>query len=146
MAIQAEGEGYHGRFDWQQRGERMELAVSGPFSQGGVRLTGTASGVELLDGKGGKERAADADALLRKVTGLEMPVAGLRYWLLGRPAVGDQQGPQVDAQGRLLKLQQDGWDIDYRAYTDVDGLSLPRKVFLTRDEVSVRLVVEQWQL
>jgi len=147
MAIQAAGEGYHGRFDWKQHGDQLDLTVSGPFSQGSARLRGDRNGVELQDGQGGSEWAADADALLRQATGLQVPVSGLRYWMLGLPVPAEaEQSRTVDDQGRLLKLSQSGWEIDYRDYMEVDGQSLPRKVFLQRDDLRVRLVVGQWQL
>ena len=150
MAVQADGEGYHGRFDWTQDGERMQLGVSGPFSQGSVRLLSDGEFFELRDGKGGSARAASADELLFKATGLRVPVAGLRYWMLGLPAPGDVQQPLYDERGRLQSLTQHGWKIRYRAYMadDVDAVSLPRKLFLDRQglegQLRVRLVVERW--
>ena len=148
MAVQADGEGYHGRFDWSQQGERMQLNVSGPFSQGSVRLLSDGDFFELRDGKGGSARAASADELLLKATGLRVPVGGLRYWMLGLPAPGTIQQPVYDQQGRLQSLRQNGWNIDYRAYIaePVDGVWLPRKLFLERQGLRVRLVVERWQL
>jgi len=148
MAVQADGEGYHGRFDWTQDAERMQLSVSGPFSQGSVRLLSDGEFFELRDGKGGSARASTADELLLKATGLQVPVGGLRYWILGLAAPGDAQQPVFDERGRLQSLRQNGWNIRYRTYMadDVDGLSLPRKLFLDRDGLRVRLVVERWQL
>ena len=146
MAIQAAGEGYHGRFDWRQLGDRMDLTVSGPLSQGSARLRGDGAGVELLDSDGGRVRAGDADTLLRRATGLQVPVTGLRYWILGLPAPTTESSRVLDGQGRLLSLEQNGWNIDYRAYLDMDGRSLPRKVFLERDDLRVRLVVERWRI
>ena len=150
FGIQAEDEGYHGRLDWRQRGEAMNLTLSGPFSSGGVRLrSGTSSGIggiELSDSNGNVSRAADADTLLEQATGLQMPVSGLHYWIRGLRAPGAAFPPSFDDLGRLTSLKQDGWGIDYRAYMDVDGLSLPRKLFLERDGLRVRLVVERWQL
>ena len=148
IAVQADGEGYHGRFDWSQDGEHMQLGVSGPFSQGSVRLRSDGEFFELRDGKGGSARAASADALLFKATGLQIPVGGLRYWMLGLTAPGVIRQPVYDPQGRLQSLRQNGWNIRYRAYMadDVDGVSLPRKLFLDRDGLRVRLVVERWQL
>lgn len=152
MAVQAGGEGYHGRFDWNQHGERMQLGVSGPFSQGSVRLLSDGEFFELRDGNGGSARAISADQLLFKATGLQIPVAGLRYWIVGLAAPGDVQQPVHDERGRLQSLRQNGWNIRYRAYMadDIDGVSLPRKLFLDRQsvdgELRVRLVVERWQL
>jgi outer membrane lipoprotein LolB len=146
FGIQTEDEGYHGRLDWRQRGGALDLTLSGPFSSGGVRLRSVAGGIELSDSSGNIHRAADADSLLEQATGLQMPVSGLHYWARGLSAPGTVVKARFDDQGRLLSLKQDGWGIDYRAYVEVDGLSLPRKLFLERGGLRVRLVVERWAL
>jgi len=51
-----------------------------------------------------------------------------------------------DEAGRLARLQQSHWLIEYPAYARVDGLVLPRKVYLENDELSVRLVIDRWTL
>jgi outer membrane lipoprotein LolB len=150
FGVQTDDEGYHGRLDWRQRGALLDLILSGPFSSGGVRLRSTGDGggdgIELSDSNGNTRRAGDADALLEQATGLQMPVAGLHYWVRGLPAPGAVQQSRFDDLGRLSSLKQGGWGIDYRVYTEVHGLSLPRKVFLERDGLQVRLVVERWEL
>ena len=50
-----------------------------------------------------------------------------------------------DEEGQLSRLRQADWHIDYPAYQQSDGLSLPRKVFLENTELSVRLVIDRWQ-
>lgn len=147
FALQAEGEGYHGRLDWRQHGTLLELSVSGPFSTGGVALRGDdiGGGIELVDAEGRVTHADNADTLLQQATGLRIPVAGLRYWVRGLPSPSPLVAPNYDEFGRITAMRQDGWDIDYRAYIDADGLSLPRKVFLQRDDLKLRLVVERWE-
>ena len=45
------------------------------------------------------------------------------------------------AAGRLARLKQDGWTIDYLQYaTD----SRPRKLTVSREELEIRLVADSW--
>lgn len=154
IAVKADDEGYHASLNWRQRGEDFDLRVSGPFAQGGLRLKGNTDGVVLHDSAGGQRRARDGDALLAEATGFEVPVTGLRYWVRGLPAPGPALGLdpgkaadwQLDTQGRLRTLTQNGWSITYRDYVDVDTLSLPRKLVLKRPDLSVKLIIDQWRL
>jgi outer membrane lipoprotein LolB len=51
-----------------------------------------------------------------------------------------------DEQGRLTRLEQGGWVIDYPAYGQVAALELPTRIQAQRDQIKVKLVIEQWNL
>jgi outer membrane lipoprotein LolB len=76
--------------------------------------------------------------------GWRLPLDGLRYWVLGVAAPGSAATPQRDADQHLVRLTQQGWRIDYLGYKRVDGTDLPGKIFLQRDEVEVKLVIDAW--
>ncbi|MFO7603927.1 MAG: lipoprotein insertase outer membrane protein LolB, partial [Gammaproteobacteria bacterium] len=48
--------------------------------------------------------------------------------------------------GKLKQLQQGGWQLDYRGYQQVNHTALPKRLFMQRDDLDVRLVIDQWQL
>jgi outer membrane biogenesis lipoprotein LolB len=52
-----------------------------------------------------------------KRLGVRLPVNGLRYWVRGLPEPGSTPG-QTDADGRLTRLEQNGWVIEYPAYAN----------------------------
>ncbi len=64
--------------------------------------------------------------------------------MLGVPDPARPADEMLDDTQRLASLQQDGWQIAYGGYTEVKGESLPAKVTLTRENVRVRLVVDDW--
>jgi outer membrane lipoprotein LolB len=138
-------EGWHAGLVWQEHAGRYQLDVAGPLGQGAFQLSGDAEGVLLVDAREQRYTARDADALLVHVTGWVLPVSGLRYWVRGVPAPGSDARASRDAQGRLTRLEQDGWDINYSRYQAVDGVSWPAKLRLEREDVVVRLVIDQWQ-
>ena len=138
-------EGWHAGLVWQEHAGRYRLDIAGPLGQGAFQLSGDAEGVLLVDARERSYTARDADALLAHVTGWVLPVSGLRYWVRGVPAPGSEARTSRDAQGRLVRLQQDGWDINYNRYQAVDGVAWPAKLRLQRDDIAVRLVIDQWQ-
>ena len=140
-------EGWHASLNWQQQGDHFYLKISGPLGQGGFQLNGDDRGVVLVDADGKTFAAEDADVLLAQVTDWQLPVMGLRYWIRGLPApgAGEAQSSKDDS-GRLNRLVQSGWTINYNRYQIVDDISLPDKLQLLRDDIAVRIVVDKWEL
>jgi outer membrane lipoprotein LolB len=140
-------EGWHASLNWQQQGDHFYLKISGPLGQGGFQLNGDDRGVVLVDADGKTFAAKDADVLLAQVTDWQLPVMGLRYWIRGLPAPGAGEAQtSKDDSGRLNRLVQSGWTINYNRYQIVDDISLPDKLQLLRDDIAVRIVVDKWEL
>ena len=138
-------QGWHAGLVWQEHAGRFQLDVAGPLGQGAFQLSGDAEGVLLVDARQQSFTARDADTLLEHVTGWVLPVSGLRYWVRGVPAPGTEARASHDAQGRLVQLEQDGWDISYGRYQAIEGADWPAKLRLERDDIVVRLVIDQWR-
>ena len=140
-------EGWHASLRWQEQDDSYFLKISGPLGQGGFQMNGDGHGVVLVDADGRTFAARNADALLQQVTGWQLPVVGLRYWIRGLPApeAGEVQASRDEA-GRLSSLTQSGWVINYNRYQLVDGIYLPGKLQLLHDDISVRIVVDKWEL
>ena len=140
-------EGWHASLRWQEQADRYFLKISGPLGQGGFQLNGDDSGVVLVDADGKTFAARNADALLQQVTGWQLPVMGLRYWIRGlaAPAAGEAQ-TRRDEFGRLSQLTQSGWTVKYNRYQLVNGIMLPDKLQLLHGDISVRIVVDKWEL
>ncbi len=152
IAIQAEQQGWHAALRWSQNITAYDLKLSSPLGQDVLQLHGDENGVVLRTSEG-VERDADAESLLAKHLGWRIPLGGLRYWALGLPDPQVPVSPQdreLDGLGRLTRLRQSGWEIEFRRYTPVAGIDLPDKIFLnnrqTGTQLEVRLVVEKWQI
>jgi outer membrane lipoprotein LolB len=79
------------------------------------------------------------------VLGWDLPLAGLRYWVTGRvdPAA-PVQSEERDDQRRLKSLMQNDWRIAYLEY--FGDSALPSRISLAYDRLSLRLIVEHWDL
>lgn len=158
IAIQANGardarqEGWNGGLRWGQRDGDYDITISSPLGQEVAQLHGGAAGVTLRT-SAGEDFALDGETLLQQRLGWRMPVSGLRFWVLGladpnMPEVAEQDRV-LDAQGRLVRLHQSGWEIEFRRYQKVGNVELPDKLFLSNQHADVqlelRLVVEQWE-
>jgi outer membrane lipoprotein LolB len=139
-------QGWHASLNWREDGGRYRLDLSGPLGQGALRVEGDAAGVRLQTADGRNYVARDADTLVQAVTGWRFPVAGIRYWVRGVPVPGEPAAVNTDAGGRMNHLVQSGWDIGYDRFQDLEGRAWPTRLRLTADDISVRLVVDEWRL
>jgi outer membrane lipoprotein LolB len=151
IALVAQGEGGSGSFVWQQRSERSDLAFRGPLGAGGLRIVTDGERLEVTDGAG---RALDGEAARRALEerlGIDLPLAGLRYWMLGLPAPGSAMGgaaavlPASGQAGPGAGFSQDGWTVTFEEYRPVAGWSLPARLSATAEGVRVRIVVDDWE-
>ena len=146
ITANTEDDGWNGKLYWQQDAERYQISFTAPFGQGGLQLDGGPQQVELRTSDGQVMVAADAESLLYEQMGWRLPLHNLRYWVRGIPVPSTHKMPRLafDQTGRLARLQQAHWDIEYLAYRQVDGLELPRKVYLENTEFNMRLVIDRW--
>lgn len=140
-------DGGSGRIEWRQARGRYEVALSAPVTRQSWRLSGDAASARLEGLAGGPREAADATALLRQATGWEIPVTALASWVRGARAGG--AGParmQFAADGRLSRIEQDGWTIDYSGWVPQPalGIELPGRLNAVRDAAKLRLIVDLW--
>lgn len=145
-AVATEKDGYNAKLRWIQQGTASEARLSGALGVGGVLVRANGDSLEVETSKGEHLSAEEARPALERAVGVELPIHGLRYWLLGVP-IPDVPGEEtLDPQGRLVKLQQEGWAIAYDRYSQVDGSWLPGKTVLVRGSVRVRVIADRWQL
>lgn len=145
ISLRQDEEAWHASLQWQQIDSVYHINLFGPFGQGALQLDGSPQSV-ILQHDGETVQSEDAEQLLRQRVGLQVPVNGLRYWAVGLAAPGSEHKKELDPAGRLATLQQNGWRVRYRSYVAVKGFMLPGKIFLDRDGLDVRLVVDQWQI
>ncbi len=148
VAVSQDEKAWNLNLEWQQDGDEYEIILNGPFGAGKVKLIGNAYGVLLRDSDEQVFYADNAQTLLLEHTGVNMPVEGLRYWIIGLTSPLQQKKPVLDEQGRLDYLEDANWQVRFKRYTDVSGMQLPNKVFVREphSDIDVRLVVDNWKL
>lgn len=138
--------GGSGKVDWQQGGDQYRIQLSAPVTRQSWVLDGdvnTRAG-RLQGLEGGVRAGDDAEQVLLDATGWQIPVNRLPDWLRAR--VVDATGLDVDADGRPLRLRQQGWQVDYLEwYPAQHGRpALPRRIEARSGDAKVRLVIDQW--
>ena len=137
---------WHASLYWTQRGQAYTIDLIGPLGQGRLNIQGDAQGVIVRTADGQLLNAAAPEQLLEQTIGMRIPVEGLRYWVRGLPDPNRPSQLAGDEEGRLVRLEQDGWIIDYSRYTQVQALDLPDRIRARKGELQVRLVITEWNL
>ncbi len=127
-------------FEWRQQGSDYELLFFGPLGQGSARLVGRPFHVLLITSQGETLQAASPEGLLRQGLGWDLPLSNLIYWVRGLPAPGFYQ------QSKPEQLQQDGWHLEWRRFTQVDTYQLPTLLVAQRADLELRLAISNWDL
>lgn len=136
----------YGNFDWQEHGDDVSLELRIPLGQtlAVVKSTPQAASLELPNHP--TQYAPDVGDLMQKTLGFELPLAGLRYWLLptAAPATPAQTVRDPADGTRVKQIRQDGWTIDYLAYADAPATGVKR-VNLVRatPPLDIKLVLDQ---
>lgn len=145
IAVAAGENGFSGGFDWAQQGERADISLSGPMGGAGlaIHVEGDALTVSL---RGETYSGDDARRLIeeRIGPGRELPVAEMRYWLVGAPAPAPAYEETIGDARRLAGLSQSGWQVRYERYGGIGGIELPTRLEMTSSGVRLRVVVSKW--
>ncbi len=88
---------------WQQTGrDRYRLLLTNPLGSTELELNAQPGNVQLVDNKGQRYTADDAEEMIGKLTGMPIPLNSLRQWILGLP--GDATDYKLDDQYRLSEI------------------------------------------
>ncbi len=131
---------------WQQNRKNYTLNVFGPLGTNPIKLSGKPGQVALQNAHGQIFYASTPEALLAQQTGYQLPVSGLYYWIRGLPVPGTPSQTHFDTYHHLVELDQQGWKIQYLRYTSVHQIDLPTKIFLVSPDLSVKIIINKWQL
>lgn len=147
FSLRHEEKNHNGRLSWRHSSTRDHLLLASPFGQGMAEISSDASGVRLITSDGKSYEAVDAEKLTQQVLGFPLPLGKLADWVRGKNTaeVSVSDNAKVfDAFGRLLRLRQDAWLINYE-YDSDDPLALPGRLFIEGEGVlELRLRIDEW--
>ncbi len=150
VALSNGRDGGSGRIDWAQQGAHYTVSLSAPITRQSWQLSGQPGQARLEGLEGGTRVGTDASALLLEATRWQIPVEALSSWVRGARADAGTFGAttmQFAEDGRVSRMEQGGWRIDYADWRAVSGAptELPHRLNAVRGDAKVRLVVDQWQ-
>ena len=145
VAVAANGQGFSASLRYQQLPLSSNLALDGPLGIGGLRVVLEGEDLEIETSRGQKLDGDAARAELEHRLGIALPLAELRWWLLGIPAPGDAAVNQDVGTGEIHDFVQAGWRVSINSRAAGLGFSLPQRLTAEREGARLKLLVERWQ-
>jgi outer membrane lipoprotein LolB len=145
VAVAAKGQGFTASLRYAQQPRRSDLSLDGPLGIGGLRVELEDEDLRIFTSRGEQLDGVAARAELEHRLGFALPLAELRWWLLGIPAPGAAELEQDAATGEIHAFAQNGWNVSIAERTPDLGFSLPRRLTAEREGARLKLLVETWR-
>jgi outer membrane lipoprotein LolB len=166
VAVAANGQGFTASLRYEQLPRESNLSLDGPLGIGGLRVTLEGEDLRIETSRGEKLDGVAAREELERRLGFPLPLAELRWWLLGVPAPGGDGTERMDiATKEITRFVQRGWSVTIEKRMAALGFSLPQRLTAERAPESgeagggeaspsgaspaaparLKLVVERWQ-
>lgn len=141
-----DGRAFSAGFRWRHVPPENEIWLMTPTGTTLAHIAVDAIGATLTTADQQEYRASSVEALTRRALGWPLPLAQLQYWIHGEVVPGlAVDAAERGADGRLVSLTQDAWNIRY-GYPDVlVAAQRPRLLDLLRDGQRIRLVIDEWR-
>lgn len=117
---------HNARVDWRHESGRDEVLLTTPFGQGVAELTRDATGALLVLADQRRFAANDWSTLSQQVFGFPLPLGTSARWLLGDVA------------------ETEGWRVTIVERESAAAAALPTLIELERDDIAVRLKIDEW--
>jgi outer membrane lipoprotein LolB len=152
IAVKGSGESFSGGVQWRHAEGRDDILLLSPLGQALAQLKRTPEGVQLTTAERENYYASDMESLTEKVLGWRLPIMGLQYWVQGKNSPLTPSAIDLDDEGRVAAIRQDGWEIVYSDYFSPGpvqtaippAVSRARLLQLRRNGLQIKLVVDKW--
>jgi outer membrane lipoprotein LolB len=144
IAVSDGDSSYQGRLRWDQRGDELNVVVSGALGARSFRIRGSRSSL-TVESRGETEVLTDPERQLSEMLGWWLPVTSAEHWLLGH---ADPDFAFQSTRGRfdaLASLSQRDWQIGYEAYQRAGNLLIPRTIRLTNGPLELIVTIIEWE-
>ena len=145
VAVAAKGQGFSANLRYRQQGQRADLSLDGPMGLGGMRMQVADREVSVTNSRGEKLDGDAARSEIENRLGFALPLAELRWWLLGIPAPGEADLIQDAATGEVSGFVQSGWKVVVNARAPAMGFAMPQRLTAEREDARLKLLVESWE-
>ncbi|RKG36275.1 outer membrane lipoprotein LolB [Acinetobacter guerrae] len=130
-------------FTWSQQQQNFNIELTGILGMGKTQIQGQNGKVTLNSAKTGLITASSPEELLERATGWQAPITHIISWVQARPATTQAQ-TNLDANGRINHIQEDGWDVDlsYDAEQKLPNKLILKQMLEDNKENRITMVIQ----
>ncbi len=119
VSVKGGKESFSAGVQWHHSEESDDILLLSPLGQALAQIQRTSEGVSLMTSEREHYQAEDAESLTEQVLGWRLPLAGLQYWVQGMNSPATSSEMDLDKDGRIVAIRQDGWEINYSRYASL---------------------------
>ena len=137
-----------GQISWKQNKNEIDIVFTAPLGQGQIEIDYVEGSRARLIINHKKEYFAETpDLLLQNIIGQDWPITGLQNWVLGLPSYPSRSRITRDfATNQIIKIEEDGWIVEYLEWDTYKGYSLPKRLNIIRLSTKIKLLIESWSI
>ncbi|WP_143860887.1 lipoprotein insertase outer membrane protein LolB [Nitrosovibrio sp. Nv4] len=151
VSVKGGKESFSGGVQWRHTERGDEILLLSPLGQTLAQIQRRPEGVYLTTAEQESYYAADVESLTDQVLGWRLPLMGLQYWVQSMNSPATVSAIDLDMDGRVMAIRQDGWEIGYFGYPPIVPVQTtqartasPRLLMLKRDGLQIKLVIDDW--
>ena len=133
---------FSGSLRWQHSARADEVWLGGPLGQTAAHIVRDGSGAVLTTADQQVYRATSMESLTRDGLGWTLPLDDLSYYVLGRVPEAAAGSAERDANGRLLRVEHEGWAVRW-ASPQGESANRTGRIELSKEDVEIRFVVDR---
>ena len=151
VSVKGGKESFSGGVQWHHIGGGDEILLLSPLGQTLAQIQRTPEGVYLTTSEHKRYYATDVESLTEQALGWRLPLMGLQYWVQSVNSPATPSAIDLDMNGSVVAIRQDGWEIDYSGHapmaltqTGQSGTTYPRLLVLRRNGLQIKLIIDNW--
>lgn len=155
------------RFDWRQLDQDFVIELSGSLGFGKASIIKTGNSVSVIRGGKTLNTASNPEQLLLKTTGLQLPISGMRYWIMGFPSdhfsepdaklhtrasldcntqIDSAQANDANAENcSIASFTDQSWTIAVLDTHQLESHVLPQRLKAITTGIKLNVVINQWR-
>lgn len=146
IGIQKAQETASARLVWHQKQrEEYQIRFIGPLGNIIALIEARNQNIAYHDDKHHLQGKEAHDAFFKE-TGIKLPIDSFYYWIRGLPAPLNIEAATRTSDGRLISLNQEGYQLKFSDYIEMQGSALPTKIELKKADLNIKIKVKKWHL
>ncbi len=146
LAVRQSSGSDSGKIEWDSRGIHQHFVIYSPLGTTVAELDRDGAGLIHLWMSDRREyTASDVESLTQGLLGYALPLDGMPWWVLGRPAPGDSVARvALGVDGHVVSLTQEGWQVSYGEWRQVGNQAVPGRLSMQHGDLILKLHVDRW--
>ena len=132
---------------WQQFEDDFHITLTTFLGATILDIKKTKLRTQVTNSNGELFLGQDAEALIKRLSGLVIPIAALQQWIKGNPQNAFYQLDDNNQLTSLVSIEPKAtpWSVNYQQYTNISGINLPLKLQLKQLNLHLKFVISDWQ-